>query len=293
MNAILDAIYPEFNPEFNEELNTVIQQLQQSTVQIQTGRGGMGSGVIWSADGLILTNAHVVRGQAAIVLIGNRQLEARVIRKDDDLDLAALVVSARNLPAATIAPSSNLRVGEMVIAVGNPAGLHNAVSLGIIHTAPQETSSPWIQADVRLAPGYSGGPLATLTGQVIGINSMIVNGCGFAISTKAIDRFLASQSEQPRLGATLRPVVLSRGRRPIPGWVITDLTPGSPAAAELLIGDVILQINDRSFTQHRDLVDWLKLSKPGDRWQITLLRGNQQIQRQVVLDRQAEQREAA
>ncbi|MBD1850001.1 trypsin-like peptidase domain-containing protein [Leptolyngbya sp. FACHB-711] len=280
--------------EFDTQLTDVIQRLQQSTVQLQSGRGSMGSGVIWNADGLILTNAHVVRGRAIIALIGNRQLEARVIRKDESLDLAALVVNARNLPEATIAPSLNLRVGEMVIAVGNPAGLHNAVNLGIIHTvAPPQSASPWIQADVRLAPGYSGGPLATLAGQVLGINSMIVDGRAFAISTEAIDRFLASQSEQPRLGAMLQPVVLAQGRKPIRGWVITDLTPNSPAAGQLLIGDVVLGINDRPFLQHRDLADWLKLAKPGDRWQVTVLRGDRQLQRNLILDRKTEGREAA
>jgi serine protease Do len=300
MNAFFDRGFnnafgdSEQTTEFDAQLTEVIQRLQQSTVQLQSGRGGLGSGVIWSSDGLILTNAHVVRGRAAIALIGNRQLEARVIHKDDSLDLAALVVNARNLPAATIAPSPDLRVGEMVIAVGNPAGLHNAVSFGMIHTVtPPQVASPWIQADVRLAPGYSGGPLATLAGAVIGINSMIVEGRAFAISLEAIDRFLASQSEQPRLGATLQPVVLMQGRKPIPGWVITDLTPNSPAARQLLIGDVILQVNDRPLNQHRDLVDWLKLAKPGDRWQLTILRGNRRIQRDLTLDRQTDQREAA
>jgi S1-C subfamily serine protease len=75
--------------------------------------------------------------------------------------------------------------------------------------------------------------------------------------------------------------------------VITDLTPNSPAAGQLLIGDVILQVNDRPLNQHRDLVDWLKLAKPGDRWQLTVLRGNRRIQRDLTLDRQTDQREAA
>lgn len=282
----------ESDARFNTELANVIQRLQQSTVQLQSGRGSVGSGVIWNADGLILTNAHVVRGRTLIAQIGDRQLEARLIRKDDSTDLAALVVNAKNLPEATIAPSANLRVGEMVLAVGNPAGLHNAVSFGIIHTIVP-SASPWVQADVRLAPGYSGGPLATLAGQVIGINSMIVDGRAFAISTEAIERFLASQSEQARLGATLQPVILTQGRKPLPGWVITDLTLDSPAAGQLLVGDVVLGINDRSFVQHRDLVDWLKLAKPGDRWQITILRGDRQLQRDVILDRKSERWEAA
>ncbi|HEY9695701.1 MAG TPA: trypsin-like peptidase domain-containing protein [Trichocoleus sp.] len=284
--------------QFTKTLEAIVQQLQQSTVQIQNGRAGVGSGIIWNTAGLILTNAHVVRGRAALIQRwDSKQMNATVIRKNSYLDLAALVVHPDQLTAASIGDSSQVQVGELALAVGNPLGVQNAVSFGIIHTvnsADAGKRSPWIQADVRLAPGYSGGPLATVTGEVIGINSMMVDGRAFAITTQAIDRFLASQQDQIYLGVTLQPVVLSAARQRLPGWVVTQVETGSPAvAAHVLVGDVWTGINDRAFEQHNDLNFWLNLASPGDQWQIKGYRGDQPHLTTLILGRQAASWEAA
>ncbi len=151
----------------------------------------MGSGIVWRPDGLILTNAHVARGDVSVVLPDGRALAARLVARDSERDLAALVVDATDLPAAEIGDSSALRVGELAFALGNPHGLAGALSAGLVHAAGRR----FIQADLRLAPGNSGGPLADAPGRVVGINTMIVGGLAMAVPSREARRFL-----QERLG---------------------------------------------------------------------------------------------
>lgn len=180
-----------------EELATVAAALSRSTVQVRTGRAGAGSGVIWQSDGLIITNAHVLSGlEATVELADGRVLDAVCISRDSEWDLAALTVSSADLPAAAIGDSNALRVGELVVAVGNPLGLVAALTTGIIHaTGAKDSFSRWVQADVRLAPGNSGGPLADAQGRVIGINSVIAGGLALAVPSKAVERFLRLRVE--------------------------------------------------------------------------------------------------
>ncbi len=155
----------------------IAEQLRRSTVLVRPGSRGNGSGVIWSADGAIITNAHVARGsQARVQLWDGRELEAAVVSRDLRRDLAELRVTATNLPAATPADSSQLRPGELAIAIGNPLGFIGALTTGVIHAVGplrRLNSQHWVQSDVRLAPGNSGGPLADARGRVIGINTMV------------------------------------------------------------------------------------------------------------------------
>lgn len=182
-----------------EELAALAARLRQGTVQVRGSRFGVGSGVIWQPDGLIVTNAHVVAGSEAIVeLADGRSLPACVVGKAPRQDLALLRVNAVDLAAAALGNSEQLRVGELVLAVGNPLGLVGAVTTGIVAALPgvDDADQPsWIQTDVRLAPGNSGGPLADAQGRVIGINSMIVNGLGYAVPSRAVQRFLQSALE--------------------------------------------------------------------------------------------------
>jgi DNA-binding CsgD family transcriptional regulator len=161
-------------PGFGE----VAEKLRRSTVLIypQGGpEGGSGSGVIWSSGGLILTNAHVARTrEAGVELWDGRRFSARVSARDPRRDLAALTIDAPPLDAATPGDSRALRPGELVIAIGNPLGFAGALSTGVVHSIGKQ----WIYADVRLAPGNSGGPLADAAGRVVGINTAIVNGLG-------------------------------------------------------------------------------------------------------------------
>jgi serine protease Do len=174
-------------------------RLRRATVQVR-GRGpGGGSGVIWQPDGLIITNAHVARGpRASIELADGRTFTATVTARDERRDLAALTVDATDLPAATIGDSDALRVGSLVLAVGNPLGLTGALTTGVVHaaaTADGPHGHDWVRADVRLAPGNSGGPLANAAGHVIGINSMIAGGLALAVPSNAVTRFLRGAAE--------------------------------------------------------------------------------------------------
>jgi serine protease Do len=169
--------------------------LARSTVEVRLlGRGAgagaaVGAGVVWHGDGLILTNAHVARGHVSVVLSDRRVLSARLVARDVERDLAALVVDATGLPAAEIGNSSALRVGELVVAVGNPLGLVRALSAGLVHAVGPRA----IQADLRLAPGNSGGPLADASGRVVGLNAMIVGGLAVAVPSNEARRFVREQ----------------------------------------------------------------------------------------------------
>ena len=137
----------------------IAEQLRRSTVLIHSGGRGSGSGVIWSSDGLIVTNAHVVRGSnVRVQLWDGREFEGAVASRDPRRDLAALRISADSLPAASPADSSQLRPGELAIAIGNPMGFVGALTTGVIHAIdPLRAlgSQTWVQASVRLAPGNS------------------------------------------------------------------------------------------------------------------------------------------
>jgi serine protease Do len=166
------------------------------TVEVRRGSGrrgvagaSVGAGVIWHPDGLILTNAHVARDDVAVVLADGRARPARLVARDPARDLAALVVDAHGLVAAEIGESGALRVGELVLAVGNPFGLVRALSAGLIHAVDGRV----VQADLRLAPGNSGGPLADARGRVVGLNAMIVGGLAIAVPSDVARGFVRDQ----------------------------------------------------------------------------------------------------
>ena len=169
-------------------------ELARVTVEVRgrgRGAGGaaVGAGVIWHPDGLILTNAHVAHGDVTVVLADGRPRSARLVARDPRRDLAALVVDATGLPAAPIGDSAALRVGELVLAVGNPLGLVRALSAGLVHAVGPRA----IHADLRLAPGNSGGPLADARGRVVGLNAMIVGGLAVAVPSREAQRFVREQ----------------------------------------------------------------------------------------------------
>ena len=232
-----------------EALAEVAEALRRATVQVR-GRGpGSGSGVIWSADGLIITNAHVARGHdAEVELWDGRVLPAEVLQRDEERDLASLKVNATDLPAASIGDSDALRVGELVLALGNPLGIIGALTTGIVHAATTDGQHgrTWVQADVTLMPGNSGGPLADAQGRVIGINSMIAGGLALAVPSNAVRRFLEGRAERPMLGVALRPVQLAGDKL---GLLIFGVVPGSAAEdAGLLLGDIITGTSGKPLT---------------------------------------------
>jgi serine protease Do len=179
----------------NRDFGEVAERLRRSTVQVSAGGRGAGSGVIWAADGLIVTNAHVVRSdRPRVELWDGREFEAEVAASDTRRDLASIRIAAGGLPAATAGDSSALRPGELVLAVGNPFGFIGALTTGVVHALGPLRGlgrQTWVQAAVRLAPGNSGGPLADASGRVIGLNTMIAaGGLALAVPSNAVADFL-------------------------------------------------------------------------------------------------------
>jgi serine protease Do len=179
--------------ELGFDLNALATKLRASTVAVHDAdERGSGSGVVWDARGLVITNAHVVRGRSATVEFGpRRRLRAALVGRDPQRDLAVLRIepqAAGELHAAERRDSGTLVPGELVVAVGNPHGLPGAITAGIV----QRCNARWVVADVRLAPGNSGGPLADANGRVVGINSMIAGGLALAVPSAAVEAFLRS-----------------------------------------------------------------------------------------------------
>jgi serine protease Do len=169
------------------ELNGMLERARRSLVQVRDGRAGAGAGILWRQDGLVLTNHHVVRhrrgqrGEHLVILSSGEKCPARLVAALPESDLALLKIDASSLPAALVADSHGLRVGQLVFALGHPWGQLNFASSGIISALGNfQTRSgeliPYIRTDVPLAPGDSGGPLLNAAGGVIGINAMIVGG---------------------------------------------------------------------------------------------------------------------
>ncbi|HXY25800.1 MAG TPA: trypsin-like peptidase domain-containing protein [Candidatus Acidoferrum sp.] len=243
-------------PGFGE----IAEQLRRSTVLIHSGGRGSGSGVVWSSDGVLVTNAHVVHGSRPMVqLWDGREFEAVTQSRDSRRDLAQLRIGANNLPAAIAADSSQVRPGELAIAIGNPLGFVGALATGVIHgVGPLRRlgAQSWVQADVRLAPGNSGGPLADARGRVVGINTMVAGRLALAIPSNEVQDFLSVGPADGWLGVTLHPASIPRPgfRRRIFGFVILEVEPGSPAAqASLLAGDILLGTEEKRFSSIDDL----------------------------------------
>lgn len=172
-------------------VGSVTDWLRRITVRIHGPGGTRGSGVLWRSDGLVVTNAHVARTRTMTVhLEDGKKLTARLAARDAGCDLAALRIDAKDLPCASARSAADLRAGELVLAVGNPFDGDGAVAVGILHACPG--AAPFVFADIRLAPGNSGGPLADSRGSVIGVNSAIVNGLGCAVTSDTVERFLRS-----------------------------------------------------------------------------------------------------
>ena len=175
------------------ELAALAGSLRRVTVQLQIGGAGEGCGIVWRPDGLVVTNAHVARGRTARVrLEDGATVEGRVLARDPSVDLAVLGIAASGLTAASLGDTAALRPGELVVALGHPLGVANAVSLGVVHEVVREPDGTprWIAADLRLAPGNSGGPLAGADGRLVGINTLVAGGLGYALPVPLIARFL-------------------------------------------------------------------------------------------------------
>jgi serine protease Do len=188
------------------EIEGLATLVRTFTVAI-TGRHGesLGSGIIWHPDGVIATNAHVAsRDRAVVRLPDGREMESRLIARDPRRDLALLSVPAQSLLGAPAGDATRLRAGSLVLGLGHPWGVPNALSLGVVHSIVRSRNGTprWIAADLRLAPGNSGGPMVDASGCLVGVNAMIVNGLGAAIPVNVVQAFAREVGERGGMGGS-------------------------------------------------------------------------------------------
>jgi serine protease Do len=247
----------------------------------------LGSGVIVSADGYILTNNHVIEGadEIKVTLGSNREYKARVIGKDPKTDIAVLKVDAANLPVLVFGDSSKVKVGDFALAIGNPFGLNQTVTMGIVSATGRgglgiEDYEDFIQTDASINPGNSGGALVNVNGELIGINTAILSGdgggnqgIGFAIpinmARQVMDQILKhGKVSRGYLGAWIQPVTpqiaKAFGLSQPQGALLGDVDPTGPAGKSgLQRGDIILAINGQPISDSREFRLKVAMTKPG------------------------------
>ena len=264
---------------------------------------GVGSGFVLSADGFILTNAHVVEGadEVLVTLTDKREFKAKIIGADKLSDVAVVKIEATGLPAVKIGDVNRVKVGEWVLAIGSPFGLESTVTAGIVSARQRDTgeSVPYIQTDVAINPGNSGGPLINMRGEVIGINSQIYSrsggymGISFAIpmdeAVRVSEQLRASgRVSRGRIGVSVGPVskdvAESIGLGKPVGALVSAVVPGSPAEkAGVEAGDIITRFDGKVIEKSADLSRAVGSTKPGSKGTLTVFRRGTTKELSVVI----------
>ncbi len=264
---------------------------------------GAGSGFIIGQDGLIVTNNHVVEGakEVTVTLATKEEYPARVIGRDSKTDIALVKIEPKGtLPVAALGDSDRLRVGEWVVAIGNPFGLNNTVTAGIVSAKGRVIGAgpydDFIQTDASINPGNSGGPLFNLQGEVVGINTAIIpngQGIGFAVPVnlaKSLLPQLEARGEVTRgfLGVNLQPITpelaKSLNLKDTKGALVADVTRGGPAeVAGIKRGDVIIAFDAKGITEMHSLPSLVAATPIGREVPVTILRdGTEQVVRVTI-----------
>ncbi len=264
---------------------------------------GVGSGFILSADGLIMTNAHVVDGadELIVTLPDKREFKAKLVGADKRTDVAVVKIDATGLTAVKIGDVNRLRVGEWVMAIGSPFGLENTVTAGIVSAKQRDTGDflPFIQTDVAINPGNSGGPLINMRGEVVGINSQIYSrsggfqGISFAIpideAVRVSDQLKTSgRVTRGRIGVQIdqvsKDVAESIGLGQPKGALVRGVEPNSPAAkAGVEPGDIILKFDGKEIDKSVDLPRLVGNTRPGNKSSMTVFRRGSQRELSVTV----------
>jgi len=264
---------------------------------------GAGSGVIISKDGQVLSNNHVVEGakEVTVTLSSGQEYTAEVIGTDPQTDLAVLKINTdENLPAATLGDSEQLKVGDWVVAIGNPFGLNHTVTSGIVSAKGRVIGAgpydDFIQTDASINPGNSGGPLFNMQGEVVGINTAIIpqgQGIGFAIpidTAKPLIPQLVSNGEITRgyLGVNIQDLTTeladAMGIEKTQGALVADVVAGSPAEKSgIKRGDIIIDFNGKSIKESHDLPAKVAATPVGDDVEVTVLRDGKEKQLNVTV----------
>jgi serine protease Do len=263
---------------------------------------GVGSGFIVSADGFVMTNAHVVEGadDVIVTLTDKREFKARIIGSDRRTDVAVVKIDATGLPAVKLGDATRVRVGEWVMAIGSPFGLENTVTAGIVSAKQRDTGDylPFIQTDVAINPGNSGGPLINMRGEVIGINSQIYSrsggfqGISFAIpideAVRVADQLRSSgRVTRGRIGVQIdqvnKEVAEAIGLGRPQGALVRGVEAGAPAEkAGIEAGDIILKFDGKAIEKSSDLPRLVGNTKPGSRASVTVFRRGSQRELSVT-----------
>ena len=265
----------------------------------------LGSGVIMSEQGHILTNHHVIQGADAIqvVLQDGRTAQAKVVGSDPDTDVAVLKIDLKKLPTITLGHSDILRVGDVVLAIGNPFGVGQTVTMGIVSATGRNrlginTFENFIQTDAAINPGNSGGALIDAEGHLVGINTAIFSrsggyqGIGFAIPTSLAESIMKEILEHGRPlrgwlgieGQAITPqIAQALNLSSTDGVVVAGIVRGGPAhRAGMQPGDVILSIDGKKITEARDALLSITSRKPGDKVKLEILRNNKRATLEIV-----------
>ena len=253
---------------------------------------GVGSGFILTADGFVMTNAHVVEGadEVIVTLPDKREFKAKIIGSDKRSDVAVVKIDATGLPAVKIGDTNRLKVGEWVMAIGSPFGLDNTVTAGIVSAKQRDTGDylPFIQTDVAINPGNSGGPLINMRGEVVGINSQIYSrsggfqGISFAIpideATRVSDQLRATgRVTRGRMGVQIesvsKEIAESIGLGKPLGALVRGVETGAPAEkAGIEAGDIITKFEGKLIEKSSDLPRMVGNVKPGTKAVVTIFR---------------------
>lgn len=264
---------------------------------------GVGSGFILTADGFVMTNAHVVEGadEVIVTLTDKREFKAKIIGTDKRSDVAVLKIEAAGLPAVKIGDINRLKVGEWVIAIGSPFGLENTVTAGIVSAKQRDTGDylPFIQTDVAINPGNSGGPLINMRGEVVGINSQIYSrsggfqGISFAIpideAARVADQLRSSgKVTRGRIGVQIeqvsKEIAESIGLGKPQGALVRGVETGAPAEkAGIEAGDIITKFDGKQIEKSSDLPRMVGNVKPGTKAVVTVFRRGASKELSVVI----------
>lgn len=301
----LDPDMLEFFRQFGLPVPGLPQPSQPQTPESRTVPRGVGSGFILSADGYVLTNAHVVAGaeDVLVTLTDKREFKAKVVGADERTDIALLKIEATNLPAVRLGNVDSLKVGEWVIAIGSPFGLENTVTAGIVSAKQRDTGEylPFIQTDVAVNPGNSGGPLINLRGEVVGINSQIYSrsggfmGISFAIPIDEATHISNQLKETGRVvrgrigvqigevGSELAESLGLQERRG--GALVSAVEKDSPAdKAGVQAGDIILSYNGTRIEAVSDLPRLVGNTRPGSKGSLEVFRRGKTLTLNLTVD---------